>query len=120
MATANQIKSLIRAHFDQGNERFRTCTLQISAYGARLGHLNLDNEAKNLNDIVKSCLFKKYTIPYNRPAKDLRGILSVVYLQKWFTVIIPINFFRNKIGYIILKHQYKEIRRQLNFDFGQQ
>jgi hypothetical protein len=41
MATADQIKTLIRAYSDQNNERFKTTALQISAYEARLGHTQL-------------------------------------------------------------------------------
>jgi AAA+ superfamily predicted ATPase len=46
MATADQLKSLIRAHSDQDNERFKTTALQISAYEARLGHVQLARDIK--------------------------------------------------------------------------
>jgi AAA+ superfamily predicted ATPase len=46
MATADQLKSLIRAHSDQDNERFKTTALQISAYEARLGHAQLARDIK--------------------------------------------------------------------------
>jgi SpoVK/Ycf46/Vps4 family AAA+-type ATPase len=48
MATADQIKSLIRAHSDQDNDRFKTTALQISAYEARLGHAQLARDIKTL------------------------------------------------------------------------
>jgi AAA+ superfamily predicted ATPase len=48
MATAEQIKSLIRAHSDQDNERFKTTALQISAYEARQGHAQLARDIKVL------------------------------------------------------------------------
>ena len=38
MATADQIKSLIKAHNDNDNEKFRTVVLQIAAYEAKLNH----------------------------------------------------------------------------------
>jgi len=50
MATADQLKSLIRAHSDQDNERFKTTALQISAYEARLGHAQL---ARDIKDILE-------------------------------------------------------------------
>jgi len=46
MATADQLKSLIRAYSDQDNERFKTTALQISAYEARLGHAQLARDIK--------------------------------------------------------------------------
>jgi AAA+ superfamily predicted ATPase len=48
MATADQLKSLIRAHSDQDNERFKTTALQISAYEARLGHAQLARDIKTI------------------------------------------------------------------------
>lgn len=48
MATANQIKSLIKAHNDNDNERFKTVVLQIAAYEAKLNHPTLARELKKL------------------------------------------------------------------------
>ncbi len=48
MATADQIKSLIKAHIDNDNEKFRTVVLQIAAYEAKLNHETLARELKKL------------------------------------------------------------------------
>ena len=48
MATADQIKSLIKAHLDQDNEKFKTAVLQIAAYEAKLGHTSLARDFKTL------------------------------------------------------------------------
>ncbi len=48
MATADQIKSLVKAHLDQDNEKFRTTVLQIAAYEAKLGHTSLACDIKTL------------------------------------------------------------------------
>ncbi|AFV01209.1 MULTISPECIES: ATP-binding protein [unclassified Dehalobacter] len=50
MATADQIKGLIRAHFDRDDEKFKTTVLQIAAYEAKHGHTNLARELKALLD----------------------------------------------------------------------
>lgn len=54
MATADQIKSLIRAHFDRDDEKFKTTVLQIAAYEAKHGHTNLARELKTLLEKAKS------------------------------------------------------------------
>jgi len=54
MATADQIKSLIRAHFDRDDEKFKTIVLQIAAYEAKHGHTNLARELKTLLEKEKS------------------------------------------------------------------
>lgn len=46
LATGDQIKSLIKAHFDRDDERFKTVVLQIAAYEAKLGHKVLARELK--------------------------------------------------------------------------
>jgi len=48
MATADQIKGLIKAHLDQDSNKFKTVALQIAAYEAQLGHANLAREIKSL------------------------------------------------------------------------
>ena len=48
MATADQIKSLIKAHLNQDNEKFKTTVLQIAAYEAKRGHTTLARDIKML------------------------------------------------------------------------
>ncbi len=52
MATADHIKSLIKAHLDQDNEKFKTIVLQIAAYEAKRGHATLARDIKSLLDKV--------------------------------------------------------------------
>jgi AAA+ superfamily predicted ATPase len=69
MATADQLKSLIRAHSDQDNERFKTTALQISAYEARLGHAQLAREIKAI--LEKSEKSKPQIIQFNNQNQAL-------------------------------------------------
>lgn len=50
MASAEQIKLLIKAHLDQDNEKFKTAVLQIAAYEAKLGHMKLAHDLKAVID----------------------------------------------------------------------
>jgi SpoVK/Ycf46/Vps4 family AAA+-type ATPase len=50
MATAEQIKTLIRSHFSEESERFFTAALQVAAHEARQGHSALAHEIKTLVD----------------------------------------------------------------------
>lgn len=54
MATAEQIKSLLRSHFDNDSERFLTISLQVAAHEARQGHSALAEEIKALVEKNKS------------------------------------------------------------------
>ncbi len=46
MATADQIKSLVKAYVDCNDEKFKTVVLQIAAHEAKLGHDNFARELK--------------------------------------------------------------------------
>lgn len=50
MATSDQIKSLIKAYNENDNEKFKTVTLQIAAYEAKIGHTVFAREIKKLTD----------------------------------------------------------------------
>lgn len=54
MATADQIKSLIKAHNENDNEQFKTIVLQIAANEARLKHGTLARELKKLAEYKSS------------------------------------------------------------------
>lgn len=54
MATAEQIKSLVKAYADCNEEKFKTVVLQIAAHEAKLGHDNLARDLKKQIDRVGS------------------------------------------------------------------
>ncbi len=54
MATAEQIKALIRSHLNEEQEQFITTALQVAAHEARRGHTDLAHEIRQLVDRVKS------------------------------------------------------------------
>ena len=54
MATAEQIKSLIRSHCSEQSEQFFTIALQVAAHEAKQGHQSLAHEIRILVDKAKS------------------------------------------------------------------
>jgi AAA+ superfamily predicted ATPase len=50
MATAEQIKSLIKSHYEEDQNRFSTIALQVAASEARKGHTSLAHEIKKIID----------------------------------------------------------------------
>ena len=69
MATAEQLKALIRAHFDDDNEKFKTVALQIAAHEAKIGHTSCAREIKNLVQNVKNS--KKKVMPFTNKLDTL-------------------------------------------------
>lgn len=54
MATAEQIKALIRSYLNENSEHFVTTALQVAAHEARQGHNDLAHEIRQLVDLAKS------------------------------------------------------------------
>lgn len=54
MATADQIKTLIRSHFSEEPERFFTTALQVAAHEAQQGHGDLAREIRSIVDRARA------------------------------------------------------------------
>ncbi len=71
MATAEQLKSLIRSHFGNDTERFYTIALQVAAHEAKMGHASVAHDIKHLVVMEKK---KAGPRIINFP-KDLKGLV---------------------------------------------
>ncbi len=54
MASADQLKALLKSHSDQDDERFFSVAMQVAAHEAKLGHGKLAEELRSLIDKAKS------------------------------------------------------------------
>lgn len=85
MATADQVKALIRSHADGDDTRFYAIAMQVAAQAARSGHGKFAQELRELVDQVKSRA--KATepargpkpVPLAQPRGELAGLLTVGY-----------------------------------------
>jgi SpoVK/Ycf46/Vps4 family AAA+-type ATPase len=82
MATADQVKALLRSYSEGNGEHFVSVALQIAAGVARTGKGKLAQELRDLVDEIKR---KQATgkvggaVPIARPTGELAGLLSVTY-----------------------------------------
>lgn len=121
MATADQIKSLIRSHVSEDTERFYAIALQVAAHEAKKGHTALANEIRKIIDQQKSIahLRNPNIVPIS---SDLKGLLiketadvplaSLVVPEKTlnrFQRLIKEYYQRNKL----LQHGLENRRRLL-------
>ncbi len=85
MATAEQLKALIRSHADGDDERFFSIAMQVAAHAARTGHTKLAQEVRDLVDAAKqgggpsTGVSKLKPTPVVQPRGELSGLLSVAY-----------------------------------------
>lgn len=81
MATAEQLKALLKSHLDRDDERFFSVALQVAAGAARVGHHKLADDLKGLANQAK----KKPGLMsvggmaafVRQPAGDLGGLLEM-------------------------------------------
>jgi len=82
MATAEQLKALLKSHLAGDEEHFRSIALQIAAYSARKGNTQLAQELRSLLDDAHA----RHTpsgpsraVPIARPAGELASLVTASY-----------------------------------------
>lgn len=103
MATANQLKTLVRSHFEDNNEKFNTVALQIAAHEARLGHINLANDIRKIIETSKNNRPKLKNIDPN-----LQGLFLEIYPQVRLSDLVVAPQIKERIVRIIKEFTSKE------------
>ena len=82
MATAEQVKALLKSYSDGDSEHFVSVALQIAARAARSGKGKLAQDLRDLVDEIKSRQASGKVggaVPIARPTGELAGLLTVTY-----------------------------------------
>lgn len=103
MATANQLKMLVKNHFEDNNERFNTIALQIAAHEARLGHTNLANDIRKIIESSKNNKPRLKSIDSN-----LQGLFLEIYPQERLSDLVVAPQIKERIERIIHEFTYKD------------
>lgn len=103
MATASQIKALIKSHYEENDERFNTLVLQLAAHEARKGHSALAHDIRSLVDESKKSRVK--VLPINRDLQDLVLVTKPSY--RLSQLVVP-GEIRERIEKILKEFWQKE------------
>lgn len=103
MATANQLKTLVKSHFEDNNEKFNTIALQIAAHEARLGHTNL---ADDIRKIIEASKNNKHRLTNIDP--KLQGLFLEIYPQVRLSDLVVAPQIKERIVRIIKEFTSKE------------
>ena len=103
MATANQLKMLVKSHFEENNEKFNTIALQIAAHEARLGHTNLANDIRKIIESSKNSKPRLKNIDSN-----LQGLFLEIYPQERLSDLVVSPQIKERIERIIHEFTYKD------------
>jgi SpoVK/Ycf46/Vps4 family AAA+-type ATPase len=101
MATAEQIKSLIRSHFSDQTERFYAIALQVAAHEAMQGHTALAHDIRDLIDMEK----KKSGPKVISFPQDLRGLVLTENPEESKNTLVMSDELLERINQIILEYR---------------
>ncbi|RJQ77320.1 MAG: ATP-binding protein [Desulfobacteraceae bacterium] len=79
MASAEQLKALIKSHLEGDDQRFFSVAMQVAAHEAKLGHGKLAEELRALIDEAKRRRGAGQPVPISRPRGELANLLAVSY-----------------------------------------
>lgn len=105
MATAEQIKSLIRSHFGDDPERFYTIALQVAAHEAQQGHGALAHDIRQMVDKARQEQGPVHILKF--PAK-LRGLVYSEEPQTKMAALILTARLKDRVDRIIHEHRQQQ------------
>jgi len=108
MATAEQIKSLLRSYSDADGDTFVSVALQIAAHEAKSGKGTLASELKALvNDIREKQRAAKIggAVPISRPSGELANLLSASYPKTRLSEMVLSNQQRVTLDQVLLEYR---------------
>ena len=79
MASAEQLKALLKSHLEGDDDRFFSIAMQVAASEARRGHGKLAQELRALIDDAKSRRSLTAPVPISRPRGELASLLEASY-----------------------------------------
>lgn len=81
MASADQLKALVKSHIDRDDGKFFSIAMQVAAHEAKVGHGKLAIELRDMIDAAKSNAPREVgrPVPLARPRGEVAGLLQVSY-----------------------------------------
>jgi len=113
MATAEQIKALLKSHADRDDQRFYSIALQVAAKEARQGHHKIASEIKAMVDDSQraariSVVTQKPTPLVQQPKGDLKGLLELAQTSIRSSELVLSTEVRQRLEQVLLEQRQKD------------
>lgn len=115
MATADQVKALIKSHAAGDDERFYAVALQLAAREARSGHSSYARDLKELVDSSRSRASLRSPTPVATPRGDLASLLTVEYPDERFADIVLDSAVLVDLKRVLLEQRQRDRLRATGF-----
>jgi SpoVK/Ycf46/Vps4 family AAA+-type ATPase len=110
MASAEQIKALLKSHLSGDDSYFYSVAMQVAAHEAKRGHGKLALELRDLIDAAKLKASKSELtskpIPLNKPQGELAGLLSVSYPHSRLSDMVLDQSIEDSLNRIIKEQRF--------------
>lgn len=106
MASADQLKALIKSHLEGDENRFFSVAMQVAAHEAKLGHGKLAEELRALVDEAKQRRGPGQPVPISRPRGELANLLAVSYPKVRLSEMILDDKLSQQIQRVILEQRH--------------
>lgn len=114
VATAEQLKALVRSYTEGDDDRFLAVAMQIAAHAARTGKEKLAQELQALVDGAKRrrpLEVHPRAVPFVRPNSDLAGLVTATFPTTRLGDMVLADTTRARLDRVVL--EYKEANRLL-------
>jgi len=110
MATADQVKALVRSQAEGDEERFYAVALQVAARAARSGHGSAAQELRDLVDGLRGHPgpAAPHPTPVARPRGELAGLLTVTYPGTRLTDLALDGRGTERLGRVVLEQRQRD------------
>jgi SpoVK/Ycf46/Vps4 family AAA+-type ATPase len=109
VATAEQLKALLKSHVAGDDERFRAIALQIAAHSAKKGDVQLAQELRTLLDEarrVQAPAGVPRAVPIARPSGELAGLVTASYPTTKLSEMVLAREIHEGLTEVV--HQYRQ------------
>lgn len=110
MATADQVKALIRSHADGDDTQFYSVAMQVAARAARSGQGRFGQELKQLIDEVRKRqpTTRGKLVPVTQPRGELAGLLSAAYPSTRLADMVLEPHVRERLNRVITEQRQQD------------
>ena len=111
MATAEQLKALLRSYVDEDGDQFLTVSMQIAAQAARRGQGKLAQELRELIDEAKRRSAQPSSgksIPISRPAGELADLIQASYPKTQLVDMVLADSAMQSLERVLMEYRQQE------------
>ena len=106
MASAEQIKALLKSHMDGDDDRFFSVAMQVAAHEARVGHGKLAQQLRALIDDAKGRRAAVSPVPIAKPRGELAYLLEASYPKARLGEMILTDAIADQIRRVIREQRH--------------